>query len=492
VDFNPTTDRQGRAALTNAPDDLMKLHAYAAGFLRNETIQIRPDDAEHLITLSQALVVHGTVQDEATGQPIPKFRLAQGWPNWNPVAGTTNAQWSSLGRFWLDFSGGVYSNAFEESVVGGTPNRGYFLKFMADGYQPFVSRLIAADEGNVELNVTLHPARSISVMVYAPNGHPAGAVDVGLVSPGASLKLIPGGFSLANLQTGGTLLRTDKRGAFTLESDPAITRVIVAGADGFAAATPAELAANPGLWLQPWGRLETTCFSGGKPAAGRSYHLRFGGGADETIQFDAVPGQFTTDAQGKLTIEKLPPGQHELMRLIPLKSNNGNHVWQHGDQTTFEIRPGETTTLNLGQSNYTVTARLQWPAGMTRNPAWQIDAGIHTPRPAIPSEIMTNRTAFMELIQSEAYQSALKKGRAYPATVKADDTILVEDVAPGEYELSVGVTAAEKVPATAASPRMAAFRPIAQGGCQVTIPSRLAASIIEAGVIELKPGEANP
>ena len=35
-----------------------------------------------------------------------------------------------------------------------------------------------------------------------------------------------------------------------------------------------------------------------------------------------------------------------------------------GNKTPFDIRPGETTSLSLGTSNYlAVTARVVWPAG---------------------------------------------------------------------------------------------------------------------------------
>ena len=69
--------------------------------------------------------------------------------------------------------------------MGGTENRGYILKFMADGYASFVSRVFGPDEGDVELNVTLRRAVIATVTAYNPNGQPATDADVGLVSPGA-------------------------------------------------------------------------------------------------------------------------------------------------------------------------------------------------------------------------------------------------------------------------------------------------------------------
>ncbi len=474
--------------LTNAPDCEMKLTARASGFLNSQDIRIRPDDAEHVITLSKALVVHGKVFDEATGQRIQTFRIAQGWPSVNFIAGstdgqlTTNAQWSSIGRFWLDFSGGTYSKTFEEPVVGGTPNRGYFLKFMADGYQPFVTRLIAADEGDVELNVTLKRAHTISVAVYAPDGRPAGAVDVGLVSPGAKLALVQGGFSRENMQTGGSLLRTDKQGAFTLQPDPAITRVIVAEAGGYAEATPTELEANPVMRLQPWGRLEVTCYSGGKPVNGREYGLHFEDGSKDAIDFDFMGSRFTTDVMGKFVIEKLPPGKHALMRLIPFKSSDGGGGWMHGNQTAFEIRSGETTPLDLGFSNCTVKAHLAWPAGVSPQPAQNIYAGLHTPMPPIPPAIMTDQAAMLELMKTEEFRAARKNMRSFPGTVSNDGTITVEDVEPGDYQLSVTAMSGDARPHASPPGKPVDIHPLAQAMKDVTISAGQIATTVDVGV----------
>ena len=137
----------------------MEFDVGASGFLRVNRIKVRPDGQEHIITLPKALKVHGEVQDEATGQPISHFRIAIGWPSWNPIDNTTNAQWSKFDRFWLNFANSAYSHSFEEAVMYGlTVNRGYILKFVADGYAPFISRVIDPDEGDVQLNVGLRQA----------------------------------------------------------------------------------------------------------------------------------------------------------------------------------------------------------------------------------------------------------------------------------------------------------------------------------------------
>jgi len=492
LDFSKSTDKQGRIVHPNAPDDEMRFTARAAGFQEVQDIIIRPDDQDHRITLENALIVHGEVRDADTHQLIPKFRIAQGWPNWNPADNTTNAQWSTIGRFWLDFSGGTYSKTFEESVMGGSVNRGYFLKFMAEGYQPFVSRLIAASEGEVELNVTLHPAQATSIAITAPNGRVAAFADVGMVAPGAHLELVPGGFSRENVQTGGALLQADKNGTFTLPSDPAVTRVIAASTDGYAEATPAELTANPILRLQPWGRLDAMIFSGGKPASGREYTLKLMGGSRETIDFQFL--HLPTDAQGKLVIEKLPPGKLGLTPVISIQSSEesgASHAsWSHGEpKTFFEIHPGETTRLDLGVSNCTVTAHLQWPAGMSPLPKQNIFAALHTPMPQIPLETMTNQAAMMALMQTEEFHAAQKTMRSFQGIIGDDGTIKVEDVEPGDYQFLVMVVSADFTSQALKPGESPNIQPVAKASQNVTI---FGGEAVDIGTIQLKSGDGMP
>jgi RNA polymerase sigma factor (sigma-70 family) len=487
--FSKSTDRQGRIVYPNAPDNEMRFTARATGFHDVRDIIIRPDDQEHRITLENALIVHGEVRDADTRQLIPKFRIAQGWPDWNPANNTTNAQWSTIDRFWLSFSSGVYSNTFEESVIGATKNPGYFLKFMAEGYQPFVSRLIAANEGDVELNVSLLPASAASVLVYAPDGRPAGLVDVGLASPGAHLKLMPGGFRSDNIQSAGSLLRADKNGAFTLSADPAVTRVIATSADGYAEATPAELAANPVLRLQPWGRLDATIFSGGKPANGREYGLQNASGSTDTVAFEM--SRFTTDAQGKLVIEKLPPGKYGLGKIVTHESA-GMTSWGVGNKTEFEIVSGKTATLNLGAFNSTVTAHLQWPAGMSPLPKQNILAGLHTPMPPLPEEVRTNQAAFLAFVQSKEYRAANLNARNFSGKISDAGTVTMEDVEPGDYELAVNVMSADVSQQPMKAEEGAKIHPLVWGKIKVTLSAESTSRTIDVGVVELKPVAAKP
>ena len=114
--------------------------------------------------------------------------------------------------------------------------------------------------------------------------------------------------------------------------------------------------------------------------------------------FDYDISQFKPNPNGRISVDKLPPGNHKLARIFVNIISPTEKSWSTGDQTPFEIRPGETTTLDLDALEHKVTARFQWPAGMQPEPQWRI-RGIVGTLPLIPFAIRTNdaaRKAYVE------------------------------------------------------------------------------------------------
>ncbi len=474
LEYSPKADKDGRAVWTNAPDVELAFDAEAPGYLRSDNTLIRPDGEEHTITLSKALSVHGAVVDESTGQPISHFRIAIGWPDFDPINNKTNAHWSNIGRFWIDFANGKYNQKLEEYPIGGMQNRGYFLKFVSPGYAPLVSRLIGPDEGDVQLDVSLQHAVETAVLVYTPDGHLAADADIGLVSPSSQLHLTPGGFDRSNLQSGGSLLQTGADGSFKLAADDSLLRIIAASADGYAEALPAALVANPVMQMQRWGRLEANCSAGGQPEAGRQYLIELDGGSHTTVSYDFNSGHLTSDAAGRISVPMLPPGQHNLIRLHPMAGPGNGMSWGHGNRTPFQIRPGETTTLNL-DTNYVVTARLQWPAGVTRLPQWRARVSL-CPVTSSPSP------------DSPGAAFAAQVMHSFPAMLNRDDTVWAQDVPPGSYTLAVSfftVSGSNAPPVFV--PNNPGTKIFVAGSVNISIPSDPSSGTINAGDIPLQP-----
>jgi hypothetical protein len=164
ANFEKETDAEGGLVWSNAPGAEMEFTIVAGGYMRMDHFKVRPDAQEHIVTLSPGLVVSGTVRDAATGELIPRFRIITGWPQTNPVKNASNptilipsvqGSWPTLERYWVNYTGGKFRHVLEEPALYGPSNPGYMLKFDAEGYAALVSRVIAPDEGVVQMDVAL-------------------------------------------------------------------------------------------------------------------------------------------------------------------------------------------------------------------------------------------------------------------------------------------------------------------------------------------------
>ncbi len=329
--------------------------------MRVDGVKVRPDGQEHEVKLPPALVISGTVLDEATRKPIPHFSITCGWPQVHD--GVASPQWSTIERFRLNFDGGKFRQVFKEPVLV-TSDPEFLFKFEAEGYAPFVSRTVKADEGDVSFDVGLRAAAAAQVAVVLPSGKPAAFASIGLVFPGAYPALVPGGIAPSRRgSSSGALLFTDVQGQFKLPSDDTITLVIGACAEGYAEAPPAALAIDPILRLQPWGRIEGTFLTKGRPAADKTLTLQTRGPI-HTLEFDPAGFSAATDAQGRFVFAKVPPGQQVLAQgSTPLMD--------------VEVQPGQTSTVSVGGASYTLTMRLVLPEGLEQPTNSLINAFVH-------------------------------------------------------------------------------------------------------------------
>lgn len=349
VEFRQKTDKEGRVIWDSAPDGDLAFDFTAAGYMRINNVKIPADGAEHVITLNRGLTIAGTVVDASTGRPIPRFRITTGWPNIDEINHTTNADWSTIDRFLLSFEGGQYQYTYDEQVINGVKNPAFIFKFKADGYAPFISRVVGAAEGFARLNVALTPAPSTEVTVLSANNLPVARADVGLVSAYSKLRLDPGGFSRQNIQSGDALLMTDDEGHFQLPPDDTITKVVVANPEGYTEVTPAQLAANPVITLLPWGQLAGIYTSNGEALADCTLSLQCSKDVSQDFRTMAFDSGFhvKTDSQGHFLFSQVPPGNH----IVTFVDFYGGGGWSEINLQAVTIESGITTTVNLDRTN---------------------------------------------------------------------------------------------------------------------------------------------
>ncbi len=338
-----STDTNGVAFFADLPDYDLWVGVTASGLIGAGGITARAGGGELVVNLVSNLVVSGTVRDAVTGAPIPKFRVRAGKPD------TRGPYFSDIDRFVLNFAGGEFRHVYDEAVALGE-NKGYLLRFEADGYEPFVSRLIAPDEGYVELEVNLRLASFRSLAVLNPDGTPAAWTDIGLLdqAKGSCLSLAPGGFERYHYQrTDGALQKTDGNGVIKLRSTEEVHWLAAANAAGYIETNVDGLADGAGMQLQPWGRIE-----GALPEDYKSRSDRW----EVWIQLveprlnaimAGLPFHVMVDASGNFVLPRVPPGRIWVM--FGVKTPMSETTWTYTGGRTKEVvvHPGETAQVTF-------------------------------------------------------------------------------------------------------------------------------------------------
>ena len=436
--INKTTDADGRVAWNTASEGKLDFEVRASGYAMAGNILVGPDGEEHVVTLHTARTISANVRDAATGLPIAEFHVAR-------IQVTTNRFGLGLSRAAsLTYQNGIFLDPFQDT--GATLR----FKFEAEGYAAFVTDDVGPDAGKIQLDITLFPAAPTRVTVLTEDGHPAIQADIGLEMPGLIPVPIPGGLRRAPLgfTSYTNVFSTDGNGRFALPPDDEVTRVVAACPDGYAEATRASLETNPTMHLQPWGRIEGTLLSGGGAAAGRVFTLgSLGTKSTPRTIFDSFDAE--TDGDGHFAFPKVPPGELTMWKQQSLGTFRGYNQFGVPPVT---VRPGKTTTLSF--TFYTVTARLNLPAGVEMDTNWHISAIAYQPQLA-------------------------EQGMSAVFDKSSDGTLVAKDVPPGNYTVRVKVSA----PAAEGGEG----RPLWMAEVPLNIPTEPQNGVVDAGEIILQP-----
>jgi len=193
--------------------------------------------------------------------------------------------------------------------MSGTVNCGYVFRFEAEGHKPFITRAYHPDEGEVRLDVELMSAQDVRAIAYQPDGKSAPNAQVGLVSPGTEVNLVPGGFAGDLGHALAWLRRADPDGWFTVPDDDEIERVIVASPDGYAEARTGELREARAVRLVPWSRVEGSVRTDGQPISHAEVRLLWNSPA-LALSFNAP--SVRTDSEGRFAFPQVPPRSFQL------------------------------------------------------------------------------------------------------------------------------------------------------------------------------------
>jgi hypothetical protein len=208
--------------------------------------------------------------------------------------------------------------------------------------------------------------------------------------------------------------------------------VFAAGEPGFGRAPLGEVRNSGILQLQAWGRIEGTLKTGGQPAVGKELLFSL---SQSGIMADFNGYKATTDDQGQFVIEKVPPGDGAIVRLIRTSPNS----WSHSDSTPVTVRSGQTTQVTLGGNGAMLVGRIRFDNPPTNAAAMSFEGNLSGQMPPQP--------AFNSPEEARAYHASpewmalMRTHKNYSLEMKPDGSFAVDDVAPGTYSLHIFVRA---------------------------------------------------
>ena len=461
-EFTANTDKDGNFSWDSAPNETLTFYIFHDGFESKRDAKLAPNQ-DNTVTLHKSRTLQGVVLDETTEQPVTKFTVRTGKAN-DP----DNSNLSGI-MDYKDFTApdGKFSLALSEESDNA-------VAVYADGYNDKIERFPDAQNGVVQVVVKMKPSSGASGIVLAPDGSPAPGVTIAAVAEdahgGDNIQLTGG--RLHSWGAHNKIAVTDADGHFKLASTPDSGELVAAGAPGFARGPIAIFPSGGTITLLAWGRIEGTLKIGGQPGVGKDllFNLTIPGIYTDFNSFKA-----TTDEQGKFTMEKVPPGDGAIVRLIKTSPQS----WTHSDSTDVTVKAGDTTPVALGDHGAVVVGKIRFEVSPTNEAPLNIEGNLSgqwentTPTFTSPAEAQA-------YYKTPEYLAEMKRHKNYSVEMKPDGTFTVDDVAPGIY--SVNFTARK------GGDRPWEHPPIAEGATQITVPDSFnPAAPINVGEVLLKP-----
>lgn len=462
-EFSANTDGQGNFSWDSAPDEPMPFYIYHDGFEAKRGVKLAPNQ-DNTVTMHPSRQLQGQVLDDTTDQPVTNFTVR---------TGTASPDNSNVYGVIRDHEFSAVDGRFNLSIDEESDNAVYVT---AGGYADKVQKIPDAQNGIVQMVVRLKPAAGLSGVVLAPDGSPAPGVNVAVSGDPMRSNVQLSNGRLRSYDSRSRIATTDADGKFNIPSVPDDGTVVAAGDPGFARAPLAEVRSTGIITLQLWGRIEGTLKSRGQPAAGKDllFNLSIPG-----ISTDFNGYKSTTDDQGQFTMEKVPPGDGAIVRLISTSPNS----WSWSDSTPVTVKSGETTQVTLGDNGTTLVGRVQYNNPPTNDVALTYQGNLSGQMPPMPH--FNSPTEAQTYFKTPEYQALMRLHKNYAVEMSPDGSFSVEDVVPGTYTLHFFVRINNGNPW--------AQPPLAQGSTTITVPDAFSPTTpIDIGDVVLVPILSNP
>jgi hypothetical protein len=243
----------------------------------------------------------------------------------------------------------------------------YRIRIDARGYQSALSQRIRPQgipQSNMVCDFKLKKAAVITAAVHSHDGTPISGADVVIATH--LLQIINGTFDSRSSEQNLTL-QTDANGRFHFE--PPITPyvIVVVCEQGYARVTPDEFATSKTITLSPWGHIEGTLRIGSQPGADRLVAFLHESRSQEERPRVYLDYKVRTDEDGHFAFTRVFPGEGLVTRAIPI----GNRGWRSSHSVSVEIKPGQTTRVQIGGTGRPVIGKVIIPDVIKDTFDWQ-------------------------------------------------------------------------------------------------------------------------
>ena len=269
-------------------------------------------------------LLSGHVRDTRTGESLPRFQVTCG----NLLGFMNRVSWDE--RNQGDGTNGEFlvylSKRYAQPV----------LKVEAEGYLP--KRFPVQPESRTNLDLQLEQGTGPSGTVLLPDGKPAQGVSLALLCEGEQEVSLDASGALRAWRHRELINITEPDGSFTLKPELDMSAVVVASKEGFAITPVSDLAKNPKIVLEAWGRLKGVLQRASHPSTNEPIDLALEGRSLLSLQLHTV-----TDSEGRFEFERVPPGRVQINGRNMVSANG----WSWDPLEKVEVKPGSEVNVEI-------------------------------------------------------------------------------------------------------------------------------------------------
>jgi protocatechuate 3,4-dioxygenase beta subunit len=290
VKWDGRTDAKGLFVWDYPPDDTIRIRIGKSGYREFEQ-EVVANDREQTFVLARPVTIKGSVTDSETGEVVSRFKVTPG-AYWR---GGTKATWQDSESWVKWFTEGRYSYTFSGDGTA------YAVRIEAEGYVPYESRFVDANESEATIDIALTKGQGPSGYVFDANAAPVEGAEVFWhknihVQSGQMVNRAV----LPSVKTGGD-------GRFTFKPENRKDPFLAICDRGMGVVSYDDLVRDGSIMLTPWARVQGDLRIGTQPGKNKVLQLMC---HDRSVPSYVAPisAEATTDEQGRFVFERVYPG----------------------------------------------------------------------------------------------------------------------------------------------------------------------------------------